>query len=507
MVERHTALYDAAGVRALDQLAIESHGVPGYELMCRAGAFCFARLLARWPDCQRAVLVCGTGNNGGDGFVIARLMVEAGLEPRVFIVGDVHNIADDARTALDAMRDAGVEVGHELGEMLRGADVIVDALFGTGLRRALGDEVVHIVAQINAAHQPVLAVDLPSGLSSDTGVAVPVAVRAECTCTFIGLKFGQWTGQGPEFCGDLEFDDLDVPPEIYPKVRPIAELLDNDVLARRLRPRARDAHKGHFGHVLVVGGGHGYAGAVLLAARAAVRAGAGLVTVATRAEHVGLVSACPEAMFVPIESGYELQALAERADVVAVGPGLGQTEWARPVFHAALESGKVVVVDADGLNLMAEGGARVRDLSGLVLTPHPGEAARLIGSSTIAVQRNRLTTAAEISVKFGAICVLKGAGTVVVDNTRRSVVGLGNPGLASGGSGDTLTGITAALLAQAEALSLSQMEAVEVAVCAHAAAADRAALQGERGMLASDVIEHLRPVINPGIDPSARIGR
>ena len=492
-------LYSADGTRAIDRAATEVCGIPALNLMRAAGNVCFRALRDQWPEANRVAVVCGTGNNGGDGFVIASLALAAGLDVRVAIVGDRGRMAETAAACFDELSASHVEY-LSVDAALTGAEVIVDALLGTGLARPLQGDFHDAVAAINAHPAPVLAVDIPTGIDADTGaVTGGEAIRAQLTCTFIALKPGLVTGAGASACGQLMFESLGVPGPAFAETKPVAARVDAAVLPVRLPLRRHDAHKGDFGHALLVGGDRPYAGAVLLSARACLASGAGLVSVATRAEHaVQLVGAAPEAMWAGVTHPDELDALAERASVLAIGPGLGTDDWGRALLERAIRQRKPTVIDADGLNLLAREGAATGQLPVLILTPHPGEAARLLDVGVSVVQRNRVAAAQRIAAEFDAICVLKGAGTVVAAPDRLpSVATVGNPGLAAGGSGDTLTGIIAALLAQSGSLGLDGFGVAETAVCAHGAAADVAASQGERGLTATQVINALRGVLNP----------
>ncbi len=481
-------LYRAVQVRELDRLAIEG-GIPGAALMARAGGAAYALLRRRWPAARRVAVVCGTGNNGGDGFVLARLAREAGLEVALYQVGDPARLSGDALKMAQAV---GLEAQLLAAGDLRHCEVVVDALLGIGLNGEVRDVWRQAIAAINESGRPVLALDVPSGLDADTGAVLGCAVRAAATVTFIGLKQGLLTGSGPALCGELYFDDLAVPAAIYQCVPAAARRLDLAAFAPALAPRARDAHKGDFGHVLVVGGEAGFSGAARLAAEAAARVGAGLVSVATRAAHAAVIAAArPELMCHGVETAVELEPLLRRADVIVVGPGLGQGTWGQHMLGRLLYARQPLVVDADALNLLAQDPVRRDDW---VLTPHPGEAARLLGETTVQVQQNRFAAAAGVQASFGGVVVLKGPGTLVLGSDGMpGVCGGGNPGMASGGMGDVLSGVIAALIAQGSGLR----EAAAAAVCLHAAAADAAAADGERGLLASDLFPHLRRLANP----------
>ena len=485
------ALYRAAQVREMDRIVIDEFGVPGDELMERAGVAAFRELRRTWPGARSVVVLTGLGNNGGDGFVIARLAAEAGLDVSVLQVGDVERIGGDARAHADRYRETGA-AWAPFGRIPDRVDVIVDALLGTGLDRAVSGPYAEAIRQVNAHRAPVLSADIPSGLDADTGAVMGVAVAADVTVTFIALKQGLFTGEGPEACGRVAFAGLEVPPAIFARQILSARRLDWRKQSSLLERRSRSAHKGHFGHVLVVGGNHGFAGAARLASEAAARAGAGLVSLATRPEHVAaVVAARPEVMVHGLGDPAGLETLLERASVVAVGPGLGRDDWAGDLWQRVLSAGRPLVVDADALGLLADQPQRRDDW---VLTPHPGEAGRLLGIDPATVQRDRFAAAAELQRRFGGAVVLKGAGTLVNGGGTRppSVCTQGNPGMAAGGMGDVLTGIVAGLLAQ----GYDPGAAAETGVCLHGAAADRAARGGERGLLAGDLFPEIRPLLN-----------
>jgi NAD(P)H-hydrate epimerase len=478
--------YSAAQARELDRRAIAG-GLDGSALMRRAAAAAWRELLRRWPRAQALAVLCGPGNNGGDGYEVARLARAAGLDVRLFQVG-----AAPARGAAATARKAWLADGGAADDYRAqavAADVVVDAIFGIGLGRPPQGAAQAAILAINAARAAgagVLAVDVPSGLDADRGMAPGDAVRADLTVSFIGAKLGLYTAEGPDYAGAVVFDDLGVDDDLPGAVAG----LHPGLLAALLPRRARTAHKGDMGHVLLVGGEQGMAGAILLAGRAALRGGAGWVSVATRATHAAaLTAAQPELMCHGVEDARALRGLLERASVVALGPGLGRTEWSRALWSAVLEAPQPLVVDADGLNWLAENPQRRDDW---VLTPHPGEAARLLGSGTAAVQSDRPAAARELKQRYGGVIVLKGAGTLVQGGSL-ALCPYGNPGMAAGGMGDVLCGLVAALLAQ----GLGPEGAARAGVLAHALAGDRAAARGERGLIPGDLLAGLQPLLNP----------
>ncbi|MFP4334423.1 MAG: NAD(P)H-hydrate dehydratase [Wenzhouxiangella sp.] len=482
-------LYRAGQVQALDRLAIEGHGIAGYELMQRAGRAAFQALRARWPEAGALTVCCGGGNNGGDGYVIARLAAEAGLAVQLIALKDPGELAGDAATAAADWRHAGGDLADP-EHSLSGA-VIVDALLGTGLDRPPAGAYARLIERINNSGNKVLAVDVPSGLDADTGMPLKPAVRADLTVTFIGNKRGLYTGQAGHWCGQRLYFDLATPAAIHAEIDADARLLAVADLRAWLPPRRPDTHKGDLGHVLVIGGDAGMAGAPVLAGQAALRTGSGLVSIATRAAHAGLApSVQPELMAHGVETLDALDALIKCADVLALGPGLGQGDWSRALWQRAMAAEQPRVVDADALNLLAAGDGPIA-CRGAVLTPHPGEAARLLGVSAAAVQSDRFAAARALAKRFSAVVVLKGHGTLIAESSGQvAVCPYGNPAMASAGMGDALTGIIASLLGQ----GCQPFDAACCGVLVHALAGDRAAAR-RRQVLASDLIDHLADIL------------
>ncbi len=486
-----SSLYTAARVRELDRIAIEEAGIPGYILMTRAGEACWMALQSRWPNARSLLVLCGTGNNGGDGFVVARLALAANLHVQVLQLGDPGQLQGDALTAHTDFVTMGGQVAPFTTDAGLEADVIVDALLGTGVDRPLTGDWQLAVERANASALPVLAVDLPTGLHADTGAVSGAAIHADVTVTFIGRKAGLYTGAGPDYAGDIRFAGLDVPGSVYAQVPAAARLVRQAAPGVLAGSRSRTAHKGQHGHVLVIAGGEGMAGAARLAGEGALRSGAGLVTLATHPAHAAFVAAaCPELICHAVATMQDLQALIKPASVLLIGPGLGRTAWAQSLLAAVLEASQPLVIDADALNLLA--GAPAKRMN-QVLTPHPGEAGRLLQQDTAAIQDDRFAAAQAITQQYGGTTVLKGAGTVIhADGQLPVVCGAGNPGMATAGMGDVLAGVIAALIAQ----GMDTYAAAMTGVCVHACAGDAAAAQGERGMLARDVIAELRGVLN-----------
>lgn len=485
VLDPQTQLFTTAAVRALDQAAIAG-GIAGIDLMERAARAAFTTLRQRWPQARSVCVLCGPGNNGGDGFLVAALAREAGLAVTVIALSE-HAAGDAALARERFVRGGGVVASAHVAE-LPVCDVYVDALFGSGLNRAPAGAAAQWIAALNAARRPILAVDIPSGLNADSGVAYTPCVRADATTSFVGWKRGMFTAQGPDQCGACTLATLDVPPAVYAGVQADAALLTPQALP----PRARDSHKGRYGHVLAVGGDVGAGGAIRLCGEAAARAGAGLVSIATRESNVGaILAARPELMPSGVHVPRNLEPLLAHANVCAIGPGLGQADWGRGLWQAALEAGLPTVLDADGLNLLAAAHHALPAIC--VLTPHPGEAARLLAVDTAAVQADRFGAARTLAREFGAVVVLKGVGSLIADpESRVALCPWGNAGMASGGMGDVLTGVIAGLLAQ----GLSAWDAACLGVAMHARAGDLAARAGERGLLAADLFPYLRALVN-----------
>lgn len=485
------ALFDVPALRAIEAVAARASG-DERELMRRAGLAAWRELLAHWPQAQRLLVVCGPGNNGGDGYELALHARQSGRPVRV-----VRLPAHSPRSEPGKQACADYEAASGRIEVFNGhledADVVVDALFGIGLSRAPDAAASALIEAINRQPAPVLALDVPSGIDANRGSAPGVAVAATRTLEFIVPKAGLRTGAALDHVGKRSIASLDVT-ELAGMPPACAETLRSGDLGRWLRPRMRDSHKGRHGRVLCVGGDHGSGGAILLCAQAAARSGSGWTQVATRESHVvALLARLPGAMGDGIDDGEALALRLGMADVVAVGPGLGRGEWGRQLLASALSADKALVLDADALNLLAERDVPLR--TDTILTPHPGEAARLLGIATDDVQADRFHAAHALCERHGCVVVLKGAGTIVAAPGRTPrVIDAGNPGMAVAGMGDVLAGVIAALVAQA----IPAFDAASCGALLHAAAGDAAARDGgERGLLPTDLMPWLRRLSNP----------
>lgn len=487
-----TDIYSVAAVREIDRTAIQENGIPGYTLMTRAGAAAVQAARERFPDTSRWQVVCGAGNNGGDGYVVARLAASEGIVVSALTLVDPDKLTGDAATAHgDFVAEGGVVMPWS-GELDAEADLLFDAMLGSGLERKVGGEYAAAVGAMNAHPAPVVALDIPTGIHGDTGEVLGCAVEASHTVTFVGLKAGLFVAAAPDFVGTLEFAGLDIPDDCRAGADVVMRRIDSEGFAGALAPRKRTAHKGDFGHVVVVGGAAGMPGAVRLCGEAALRAGAGRVSIATHPAHAAtLVASRPELMVHGVATAAELRPLLDKADVLAFGPGLGQADWAHELFAALKGDKRPAVWDADALNLLA---AEPHSAGNRIITPHPGEAARLLGQSVGDVQSDRVAAANALVARYGGVAVLKGAGSLVAEAGATPVVcSAGNPGMAVAGMGDVLTGIIAAFVAQGMPVALAAAYGVE----AHARAGDLAARAGQRGLLASDLLAELRTVVNP----------
>jgi ADP-dependent NAD(P)H-hydrate dehydratase / NAD(P)H-hydrate epimerase len=498
----------AAEMRRLDALTIERYGTPGHVLMERAGGGATEVLLAQFSHVRRrhVVVVAGKGNNGGDGFVIARLLRRKGVKAEVVLLGKRQDVKGDAARMLRMLARARVPLtevasADDVGRVAKrfvDAALLVDAVFGTGLNaevQGLHADVLHLM---NASGVPIFAVDIPSGLDTDRGTPLGAAVQAEATATFGFAKVGQVIHPGIDHVGALAVVDIGIAQEAVAEVQPRTRLLDADEVRPLVPVRASESHKGTYGHVLIFAGSRGHTGAARLAAHAACRTGAGLTTLAGPASlNAIFASGVPEAMtalladvdgFLRFDEG-AVRALLDGKTAIIVGPGLGTHDGAQQLVRFLLrEVALPMVVDADALTCIAHEPAMLAGArANAILTPHPGEMARLLSSDTASVQADRVTTARDFAARRGCVLVLKGARSVIAaPNGSVWINPTGNPGMASGGMGDALSGILGALLAQ----GLPPAEAACLGVYVHGEVADHVASAcGQIGLLASDIIE------------------
>ena len=487
-------------MRAADRHTIERLGIPGVLLMEQAGRAVADALLEERPDAARAgvAILCGRGNNGGDGFVVARRLRERGIESDVVLLGTVDRLHGDAATAHETAVDAGVRVVEaadaaswvRVRERILTRGIVVDAMLGTGVTGGARGRIAEAIADLSRSGAFVASVDLPSGVDANLGEVAGPAVRADVTYTLCRPKLALVLEPAASLAGRWRVLDVGIPDDAVESTRPDLDWLDADAVAPLVRPRPPGAHKGLYGHLLVVAGSKGKSGAAVLCARGALRSGIGLVTVATSRDAQPLVAVQQAEVMTEVASSpaAALKLLLSR-DALAIGPGLGTTAAARGLVTLLLAKRKVpAVADADALNVFERKRLRAGKLP-LVLTPHPGEAARLLGSSAAAVQADRLGAARRLAEASGAVVILKGHRTIVAEPGGAAAFNsTGNPGMATAGTGDVLTGVVGAFLARGR----TARDAARLGAYVHGAAGDRAAaIRGPEGMIASDVVEAL----------------
>lgn len=518
-------LYTADQIRELDNIAITVDGIPGLVLMRRAAEASAQKILEHWPDVSVVIVFCGSGNNAGDGYILAGLLSQRGVQVNVVAVGSTEKLGTDATEAFNFCQQSGVvwmtldeiEEKHLTDEVSPSADsvmdstIVVDALLGIGITGEPRPDYVRAIHWINRMKFPVVALDIPTGLSADSGSFKGSCIKADMTISFVGWKRGTMTADGCEVVGELVLDTLGIANETLVKVKSKVRRLNLTDLLTRIPKRNRNAHKGTFGHLLVVGGDTSMPGAPTMAAEAALRSGSGLVTIATREGHrSAIISRLPEVMVKAVEKRDDLLQILEQVDAVVVGPGLGKGSWSRSLLEAVLGCDKPVVVDADGLNLLAEF-ENVEPRENWILTPHPGEAARLLQTDrpeldAAAIQSDRFAAIEALHQKFGGTILLKGAGTLIVSadalsldsgkkekNKEIRLCPYGNPGMATAGMGDVLSGVVGGLLAQKHQPGFAS----ELGACLHSRAADICVDEhGEGGLMATDLIPVIRRLMN-----------
>ncbi len=476
-------LFSPKTVYELDRDTVEVDGISEKELMRRAGERVWITIIDQWPGITKITLFAGPGNNGGDAYVVALAAADHGVAVQFIVQGDMKNQSDTAAYYRRQWLDAGGQESPWQQQQITG-EVIVDGLLGIGLSRELDDQWQELIGNINEVSVPRVSIDIPSGLNAATGIAQPVAVEATKTVTFIGRKTGQYVADGPDYCGEVIFDDLGSTQEVRHSGKAIIETLDSIELPQK---RRNNAHKNQFGHVMLVGGAGSMSGAVGLAAKAALRSGAGLVTAFVAEENRSALASIPELM---VDSWTQFENHAANADAVVLGPGLLDCESVEPCLQ---------VLDKLSVPLIADAGALHDDVlrrlkrERLLITPHPGEAARLLSISTEAVQNDRISTVQQLVGAFAATCVLKGSGSLVGCEMQRPGLNLwGNPGMATAGSGDVLAGMVAAFVTQ----GMEDFAAMKTAVAVHALAADLFCHDRDPvGLIASDIIDRIPEIL------------
>ena len=486
------SIWHADDLRRAEKEAADSLGITLYELMQRAGEAAFNVAREAYPCSSHWLILCGHGNNGGDGYVVARLAVATGLRVTLLALESDKPLPDEARMAREAWLNAGGVIHAADIVWPDEIDVIIDGLLGTGLRSAPRQDLAALIEHANAHTSPIVALDIPSGLIAQTGATPGAVIYASHTITFIALKPGLLTGKARDVVGTLHHDALGLAHWLAGQVTRLSRF-DASQLVQWLPPRRPTSHKGEHGRLVIIGGDHGTAGAIRMAGEAAVRSGAGLVRVLTRKENIApIITARPELMVHDL-TPQMLEESLEWADVVVIGPGLGQQAWGKQALKKVENFRKPMLWDADALNLLAINPDKRHNR---ILTPHPGEAARLLNCSVAEIESDRLLSAQRLVKRYGGVAVLKGAGTVIASDDAQGIIDAGNAGMASGGMGDVLSGIIGALLGQ----KLPLYDAACAGCVAHGAAADRlAARYGTRGMLATDLFCTLRRVVNPDV--------
>ncbi|MCL4491468.1 MAG: NAD(P)H-hydrate dehydratase [Nitrospirae bacterium] len=510
----------AQEMREIDRITIEEYGIPGLVLMERAGLAVASRFRELYPS-MKALVLCGSGNNGGDGLATARNLFNWGFKVHVLMLAKKNSMGPDCTTQYRIAKKTGISVDFRTAVTerdLHGAAVI-DAVFGAGLSRPVGKDIAGIFALLNNADVPVMSVDIPSGVSSDTGEVLGAAVRADCTVTFGLPKRGHLLYPGAGYAGKLFTEDIGFPAQLLMSDKLKINLINGEMVSGLIAPRHRNSYKGDYGHVLVVAGSRGKTGAAFMTARACLKSGSGLVTLGIPESLMDIFqSRVTEEMTLPLpddgrgmmsEKALDviLEFASKKADVIAVGPGIGVSSRTEGVMRELIQSSPApVVIDADGLNSLSAATDTEHELKAVlqrakapvVLTPHPGEMARLLkktGSGIQDMEKERINVAASFSQETGVCLVLKGVPTVVAAPGGDVFINTsGNPGMAAAGAGDVLTGVIASLLGQ----GLNPVDASLSGVYLHGLSGDRAAKKkGERSMVASDIIDFLPDVFIP----------
>ena len=485
-------LYRADQVRDNEEQAAQQSGCDMYTLMLRAGKCVFEQCQLHLPNTEQFLVLVGHGNNGGDGYIAACEAKAAGKTVVLCAVEPDRQLQGDTLRAQQQWLAAGGTIESFSAELINKADVVIDALLGTGTNSLLRSEYEVIIDALNANTKPVVSIDVPSGLEANTGQSMGRCVQADITVTFVGIKPGLTTGAGKQSCGQLVFDDLGIGKAFLGLARSSATIIELENF-EEMAPRAIHSHKGTYGRLLCIGGNQGTAGAIRLAGEAALRSGTGLVKVYAHADSKIQINAGRPELMVITDS---LEQALEWATCVVIGPGLGQDDWSQNAFDKTLQycqaHRKPIVIDADALNMLSRYSGTF-NMSQCVLTPHSGEAARLLNMTVDEIEADRFNAARQLAQRYHATCLLKGAGSIIDNEQHAWVCRHGNPGMATAGMGDVLSGVLGALLAQ----DLNADVACKYGVCLHARAGDVLAEEfGQRGLLASDLFDAVRGLIN-----------
>lgn len=479
--------YSAQLVKEHEALVAAKKNIPMYSLMQAAAQSVFDLMLLKYANAEKIQIIAGGGNNGGDGYWVASYALQHDFDVTVYSVKSPTQLTGDAKSAYDDYVKLGGKVINELDP---DCDVYIDALLAIGFYGALTKQYVEVIAQVNALNKPIIAVDLPSGLNATSGEVALACIKANYTVSFIALKQGLLTGNATEYVGELFFAGLGLAQSFIDSVSSSISLVNYELLKSQLPPRHNNVYKQQLGHVLLIGGDETMPGAIRIAAEACLRAGAGLVSVATHTENRAIImQGRYELMVHGISTPEQLTTLIEKADVCVLGPGLGQSSWAENIWHKVVKNAKRLVLDADGLNFLAK---HVQKLSNAILTPHAGEAGRLLQVSNAEIELNRFDSVSKLADKFNATVVLKGAGSLICQQEDIAINTSGSASMASAGMGDCLSGIIAALIAQ----GMTDFEAVQLAVNIHGRAAELAEHEGKRGLLVTDLFPFIRKLVD-----------
>ena len=487
------SLFDVSNVKKIEQQFIKKINSTEYALALNAAEALFYELTGKFGQPRSITVFCGGGKNAADGYLLSALAATKSISVKVFELGNPRQFCSNVARARELALTRNVEVKRFSGEEIIESEVIVDALIGIGLRGKLSEKYRCAIRRINCSNLPTLSIDVPSGLNASTGGVLDVAVNADITVTFFVNKQGFFTGYGPSCCGSIILRRLGIRREENLHEWASARILRREKLYKIMPSRLNYSCKINYGHVLVIGGDYGYAGAGIIAAQGAARTGAGLVSLATRPEHVAaMLTRQPEVMAIGVSSGQELESFLSRPSVLVLGPGLGTSAWSEQLLQRALDTRILTVIDADALNIISSKKVKIsrEHAKNCVITPHPGEAARLLNISVKEVELDRISAAVKLQKVYGTTVVLKGSGTIVFGHTSElvSICPYGNPGMASAGMGDLLSGIIGGLLAQ----SLSCISAAELGCCLHSYAADLMVKQiGQQGLLATDLLRSI----------------
>lgn len=488
---KHLALYSVDQIKQIEQFLITQKNIEAYDLMFAAGKAVFAEV-AQFSKDVPVTVFCGAGNNGGDGYVVAGLACKNGYQVQCFEVGDFLRQSDVAKQAKEFALKNGVDIlkyRHVSHVSLDADMIVIDAMLGVGLKGEVREIQHQLIDKINDSDAFVIAVDNPSGVDCDSGDVRGIAVFADITVTFLSYKKGLFLKYGTACCGEIKFSDLGYDyADFLHALKPAFYVLNEDEISHIIPVRNIDANKGDFGNVLIVGGDHGMGGAVIMAAQAACRSGAGKVTVLTRKDHVApLMTSLPHVMSFAYEGQENLQDSLKGKTLIVIGPGLGQSQWSQELFDFFMTSNLPKIIDADALNLLAKSQQNY-DLSNAVITPHPKEAARLLASEVTTIQQDRSLAIENLYKKYGAITVLKGSNSLIFGGDQLHLCPYSDPAMSVAGMGDILTGLIAGLSTQ----NISLETAVILGVYVHILSAmDVSDQRGEIGICPMDILEAL----------------